>query len=88
MDILSVNIIYDNLLIPVVLYVKQRMIVDDYIKQSVATDYFTIAKSHYETNNGFKILNRDTHFCEVCEKCKDGSTYWVAMKYIKVSHPL
>ena len=64
------------------------MIMNEYIKQHVGPESFTIANRHYEKRTGFKRHKKATFIFEVCVQWKYGSTYWVVMKDIKDSHLL
>eukprot|EP00978_Attheya_sp_CCMP212_P008877 scaffold20848_cov68-Attheya_sp.AAC.1 len=87
-EVLTANIIAENLLSQVDDEGRRQMMLDKIIDHRILESAIPKSKGTYETQRGLTQNVRTTKGWEICVQWKDGSTDWIALKDLKESYPV
>lgn len=87
-EILTANLIAENLLAQVDEEGHRQMMIDEIIDHRVLEDAIPFSEGTYVTQTGMKRKKRTTRGWEICVQWKDGSNEWISFKDLKDTYPV
>mmetsp|Transcript_2846 Transcript_2846/g.3147 ORF Transcript_2846/g.3147 Transcript_2846/m.3147 type:complete len:189 (+) Transcript_2846:127-693(+) len=88
MEILTANIIAENIIAQVDEESHCQMLFEEIIDHRVLPDAIPKHEGTYKSSSGAIRKKRTTRGVELCTQWKDGSTDWISLKDLKDSYPI